>query len=72
VAVGDAHEWHLGRARVHGRAVARFAVPLPVSERRERDGGRRFSHPPRKFAGRSAAVVDRVELDDGDRLELRR
>jgi hypothetical protein len=72
VAVGDMHEWHLGRARVHGPAVVRFAVPLPVSERRGRDGGRRLTHPPRRLSGRSAPVVDRVELADGDRLELRR
>jgi hypothetical protein len=68
----DWHEWHLGRARVHGPAVVRFAVPVPVVERRSRAGSRRFSHPPRRFRDRSATTVDRVELADGDRLELRR
>lgn len=69
---GDWHEWHLGRARVHGPAVVRFAVPLVVGDRTTRRGGRRFSHPPRHLRGGSLAAIDRVELDAGDRLELRR
>lgn len=68
----DAHEWHLARARVHGPAVVRFAVPLPVSEQRRRDGRRRFSHPPRRLGSASAAPVSQIELGESDRLELRR
>lgn len=66
----DWHEWHLHRASVHGPATVRFAAPLLVAERRSRRG-RRVFHPPRRLGRGARAVVDRVELAAGERLELR-
>jgi hypothetical protein len=66
----DVHEWLLDRARVTGPATVRFAAPLPVSDRRTRRG-RRVSHPPRRLGRGEVATVGRVELADGERLELR-
>lgn len=72
LAVGsDAHDWHLDRARVTGPATVRFAAPLLVGDERPRRGLRRVSHPPRRLARGEVATVDRVELGDGERLELR-
>ncbi|MEX1142880.1 MAG: hypothetical protein WD993_06375 [Thermoleophilaceae bacterium] len=67
----DVHEWLLDRSRVTGPATVRFAAPLPVSERRTRRG-RLVAHPPRRLARGEVTTVDRVELADGERLELRR
>jgi hypothetical protein len=67
----DAHDWHLDAARVTGPATVRFVAPLPVGYERRRRGRRRVSHPPRRLAGGKVAMVDRVELAPGERLELR-
>lgn len=66
----DRHEWHLHRARVHGPATVRFAAPLLVAERQSRRE-RRVFHPPRRMRWGARAVVARVELAAGERLELR-
>lgn len=68
----DVREWHLDRARVTGPATVRFAAPLLVDDRPGRGRRhRRVIHPPRRLARGRIGAVDRVDLADGEWLELR-